>query len=190
MLNEKQDKWNSHKKEGSERIQELADVFSGTKPLTRVEKNGNFFLWMWCNYIFNKLAPLTLWNGLHRWVEEPRCLENSQTLLCKDKESSLFNSKCGKGASSGHAVAIEQKLEVSLYSSLSETDSRGTMYVYHHGGCWVCFTWICNDLRWAPCSTLTTALILHIKHWPCRFLHQWTDYWCLHTIIASVLWVE
>ena len=41
MLGEKQDKWEIYKKEGSERIQELSDVFSGTKPLTRVEKNGN-----------------------------------------------------------------------------------------------------------------------------------------------------
>ena len=40
MLGEKQDKWEIYKKEGSERIQELSDVFSGTKPLTRVEKNG------------------------------------------------------------------------------------------------------------------------------------------------------
>lgn len=41
MLSEKQSKWEHYKKEGSERITELADVFSGVKPLTRVEKNGN-----------------------------------------------------------------------------------------------------------------------------------------------------
>ena len=40
MLDEKKLKWESHQKEGSERMQELSDVFSGTKPLTRVEKNG------------------------------------------------------------------------------------------------------------------------------------------------------
>lgn len=40
MLSEKQEKWESFKKEGSERMAELADVFSGVKPLTRVEKNG------------------------------------------------------------------------------------------------------------------------------------------------------
>lgn len=40
MLDEKQVKWESFKKECSERMQELAEVFSGTKPLTRVEKNG------------------------------------------------------------------------------------------------------------------------------------------------------
>jgi len=41
MLGDKQTKWGVYKKEGSERIQELSDVFSGTKPLTRVEKNGS-----------------------------------------------------------------------------------------------------------------------------------------------------
>lgn len=41
MLSEKQTKWENYKKEGSERMTELADVFSGVKPLTRVEKNGN-----------------------------------------------------------------------------------------------------------------------------------------------------
>ena len=42
MLNEKRVKWEENKKEGSERMQELSDVFSGTKPLTRVDKNGKF----------------------------------------------------------------------------------------------------------------------------------------------------
>lgn len=41
MLSEKQAKWEHYKKESSERMTELADVFSGVKPLTRVEKNGN-----------------------------------------------------------------------------------------------------------------------------------------------------
>lgn len=52
MLVEKQQKWEEHKKEGSERMAELGEVFSGTKPLTRVEKNGQlsefhdvFFFW-------------------------------------------------------------------------------------------------------------------------------------------------
>jgi len=40
MLDEKKMKWEELKKEGRERIEELGDVFSGTKPLTRVEKNG------------------------------------------------------------------------------------------------------------------------------------------------------
>ncbi|KAK3090762.1 hypothetical protein FSP39_014429 [Pinctada imbricata] len=45
MLAEKQAKWEDHKKEGSERMQELGEVFSGTKPLTRVEKNENLQAW-------------------------------------------------------------------------------------------------------------------------------------------------
>nr|XP_028591994.1 WASH complex subunit 5 [Podarcis muralis]XP_028591995.1 WASH complex subunit 5 [Podarcis muralis] len=45
MLSEKQTKWESYKTEGSERMTELADVFSGVKPLTRVEKNENLQAW-------------------------------------------------------------------------------------------------------------------------------------------------
>ena len=40
MLTQKQTKWEEYKVEGSERMAELAEVFSGVKPLTRVEKNG------------------------------------------------------------------------------------------------------------------------------------------------------
>ncbi|XP_078253866.1 WASH complex subunit 5 [Rhinoraja longicauda] len=45
MLSEKQVKWESYQKEGSERMTELAEVFSGVKPLTRVEKNENLQAW-------------------------------------------------------------------------------------------------------------------------------------------------
>ncbi|XP_064625131.1 WASH complex subunit 5-like isoform X1 [Lineus longissimus] len=45
MLSEKQNNWEKFKKEGSERIQELSEVFSGTKPLTRVTKNENLQAW-------------------------------------------------------------------------------------------------------------------------------------------------
>ena len=41
MLNEKQPNWEKYKLEGKDRLMELSDVFSGTKPLTRVSKNGN-----------------------------------------------------------------------------------------------------------------------------------------------------
>uniref|UniRef100_A0A3B5K3X2 WASH complex subunit 5 n=1 Tax=Takifugu rubripes TaxID=31033 RepID=A0A3B5K3X2_TAKRU len=45
MLSEKQIKWENYKMEGSERMTELAEVFSGVKPLTRVEKNENLQAW-------------------------------------------------------------------------------------------------------------------------------------------------
>ena len=45
MLSEKELKWEQYKKEGSERMQELSEVYSGTKPLTRVEKNDNLQAW-------------------------------------------------------------------------------------------------------------------------------------------------
>ncbi len=40
LLAEKLDRWTANRKEAVERLIELADVFSGTMPLTRVEKNG------------------------------------------------------------------------------------------------------------------------------------------------------
>ncbi|XP_047110859.1 LOW QUALITY PROTEIN: WASH complex subunit 5 [Schistocerca piceifrons] len=45
LLLEKHNKWDSYKMEGRERMQELSEVFSGTKPLTRVEKNDNLKMW-------------------------------------------------------------------------------------------------------------------------------------------------
>nr|XP_054772878.1 LOW QUALITY PROTEIN: WASH complex subunit 5-like [Lytechinus pictus] len=45
MLAEKHDKWDSYKTEGVERMAELSEVFSGTKPLTRVAKNDNLQAW-------------------------------------------------------------------------------------------------------------------------------------------------
>jgi WASH complex subunit strumpellin len=45
LLKEKQEKWEYYKKEASERMAELGDVFSGTKPLTRVEKNDHLMEW-------------------------------------------------------------------------------------------------------------------------------------------------
>lgn len=50
MLAEKQDKWETYKKEARERMEELSEVFSGTKPLTRVEKNG---VWYFFPFAFN-----------------------------------------------------------------------------------------------------------------------------------------
>lgn len=40
MLASKKDKWDLYKNECVGRMDELGEVFSGTKPLTRVEKNG------------------------------------------------------------------------------------------------------------------------------------------------------
>ena len=40
MLAQKQDQWEKHRVEGVERMDELSEVFSGTKPLTRIQKNG------------------------------------------------------------------------------------------------------------------------------------------------------
>lgn len=45
LLSAKQEKWNGHKKESTERLTELSEVYSGTKPLTRVEKNENLQAW-------------------------------------------------------------------------------------------------------------------------------------------------
>ena len=40
MLDDKKIKWEANKKEGQERMEELSEVFMGSKPLTRVERNG------------------------------------------------------------------------------------------------------------------------------------------------------
>ncbi|XP_038056716.1 WASH complex subunit 5-like [Patiria miniata] len=45
MLSEKQKKWELYKQESVERMIELGEVFSGTKPLTRVAKNDNLQAW-------------------------------------------------------------------------------------------------------------------------------------------------
>lgn len=59
MLTEKQLKWESYKREGSERMTELAEVFSGVKPLTRVEKNGMFYLLLViCNVIYTATVSI------------------------------------------------------------------------------------------------------------------------------------
>ena len=42
MLASKRDKWDTYKKECVDRMDELSEVFSGSKPLTRLEKNGSY----------------------------------------------------------------------------------------------------------------------------------------------------
>lgn len=57
LLAEKDNNWESYKREGSERMKELSEVFSGTKPLTRIEKNAS--LQAWFNDIANEITSLT-----------------------------------------------------------------------------------------------------------------------------------
>lgn len=45
LLSVKHDKWSSLKRESSEHLAELSEVYSGTKPLARVEKNANLQAW-------------------------------------------------------------------------------------------------------------------------------------------------
>lgn len=45
MIDEKQKEWERLKNEAKERTQELSEVFSGTKPLTRIAKNDNLQKW-------------------------------------------------------------------------------------------------------------------------------------------------
>lgn len=45
MIEQKQTQWESLKKEACERTKELSEVFSGTKPLTRIAKNENLEKW-------------------------------------------------------------------------------------------------------------------------------------------------
>ncbi len=45
MIEQKQTQWETLKKEACERTRELSEVFSGTKPLTRIAKNENLEKW-------------------------------------------------------------------------------------------------------------------------------------------------
>ncbi len=45
MVEGKQAQWEDLKREAHERTQELSEVFSGTKPLTRIAKNENLEKW-------------------------------------------------------------------------------------------------------------------------------------------------
>uniref|UniRef100_A0A1B6MUI7 WASH complex subunit strumpellin n=2 Tax=Graphocephala atropunctata TaxID=36148 RepID=A0A1B6MUI7_9HEMI len=45
LLTEREEKWGKCRREAEERMAELAEVFSGTKPLTRVDKNENLQKW-------------------------------------------------------------------------------------------------------------------------------------------------
>ncbi|XP_073257126.1 WASH complex subunit 5-like isoform X2 [Porites lutea] len=56
MLAQKQVQWEKHKTEGVERMDELSEVFSGTKPLTRIQKNEN--LQAWFKEMSNQISSL------------------------------------------------------------------------------------------------------------------------------------
>lgn len=56
MLAQKQSQWEKHKTEGVERMDELSEVFSGTKPLTRIQKNEN--LQAWFKEMSNQISSL------------------------------------------------------------------------------------------------------------------------------------
>ncbi|XP_077547549.1 WASH complex subunit strump isoform X4 [Haemaphysalis longicornis] len=45
LLSVKHDKWSTLKRESTEHLAELSEVYSGTKPLARVEKNANLQAW-------------------------------------------------------------------------------------------------------------------------------------------------
>ncbi|ODN03655.1 WASH complex subunit strumpellin, partial [Orchesella cincta] len=46
LLDEKRQIWNEYQQEAKERVTELSEVFSGNKPLTRIEKNDNLCRWL------------------------------------------------------------------------------------------------------------------------------------------------
>ena len=43
MLDQRVQRWEEFKKECEERLVELSDVYSGRKPLMRIEKNGAYY---------------------------------------------------------------------------------------------------------------------------------------------------
>ena len=63
MLAQKQVQWEKHKTEGVERMDELSEVFSGTKPLTRIQKNG-----MWPTMVQQKANYFKTYIGWHHII--------------------------------------------------------------------------------------------------------------------------
>lgn len=61
LLTEKDNNWEKYKKEGADRMNELSEVFSGTKPLTRIEKNES--LQAWFNDIAKQIMSLNQENN-------------------------------------------------------------------------------------------------------------------------------
>jgi len=72
MLDEKLIKWEENKKEGRERMEELGEVFSGTKPLTRVEKNG---MLLYCNLDYCSAFLIHKINILNFKVGKYNCIK-------------------------------------------------------------------------------------------------------------------
>ncbi|OQR75271.1 WASH complex subunit strumpellin-like [Tropilaelaps mercedesae] len=60
LLRQKDEKWTALRKESSERLHELSEVYSGSKPLTRIEKNER--LQKWFEDIARQVANLTYEN--------------------------------------------------------------------------------------------------------------------------------
>lgn len=83
LLQEKQNKWELYKKEASERMAELGEVFSGTKPLTRVEKNGKevwLGVWLISGVFQNIYKP-----GLLKWPVKLTSSTMKMLLLQEEK---------------------------------------------------------------------------------------------------------
>lgn len=66
LLNEREENWLKYKKEATERVAELSEVFGGNKPLTRIEKNDN--LKTWFNEISKQIENLTQENSTTRKI--------------------------------------------------------------------------------------------------------------------------
>lgn len=61
LLDTKEDRWNTCKKEGSERMKELSEFFSGEKALTRIKKNES--LCQWFSGIGDKINQLDFYDS-------------------------------------------------------------------------------------------------------------------------------
>ncbi|XP_065337237.1 WASH complex subunit 5 [Cloeon dipterum] len=100
LLKEKSVKWTAHRLESQERLQELSDLFSGTKALPKVNKNESLQNWFAetastiesldieektsKNKIFNlvqALEEVQVFHQLDSTVEVRQCLEDTRNLL-------------------------------------------------------------------------------------------------------------
>lgn len=69
LLSEKHEKWTKFKSESTDRMAELGEVFSGTKPLTRVEKNGKLIISV--NYFIGKKSIKTILQIEYIFLKKP-----------------------------------------------------------------------------------------------------------------------
>lgn len=84
MLDQRIQRWDEFKKEGEERLVELSDVYSGRKPLTRIEKNGSTLPHLFLRFVNAALYFTSIWMLYYRLiVTQVKCSQIIIWLYCR-----------------------------------------------------------------------------------------------------------